>query len=322
MHRSPDNFASIPMIIPLIILLELGESRSLQLVYLLPVIWTSLLVSSYLIVWLLKNSIRSRTAVFLAFYMAEGAVATLVSTLAYLPSLPEKQALGIIILTVSIFVASYAIVRYSKTKAGKTVPSGTYSAELTERMQTVLGGDDKGIPSVYLSGFTDNRGKKIATVRKEKKIFLLDSLAKTLTRDESDALLAYSFFKYSHSEETRVVYLIATVFAFEADVFAYILMGGFPGPGIIILPIVGVLLLVEIIFSPIIIGFAALSQNGRSDRYAAKVTGNPGAVASMIYKVEGWDTPIPQLLGRSGRMVSWLLQRHRNRRLSYLAGKQ
>lgn len=91
MRRSPDNFASVPMIIPLIILLQVEASRSLQLIYLLPVIWSSLLVSSYLDVWLLRNSIKSRTALFLALYMFEGTLVTLVSTLIYLPYLLEKQ---------------------------------------------------------------------------------------------------------------------------------------------------------------------------------------------------------------------------------------
>ncbi len=322
MRRSPDNFASIPMSIPLIILIGVGESRLLQLIYLLPVIWSSLLVSSYLEVWLLRNSIKSRTTVFLALYLFEGTVATLVSTLVYLPSLLEKQVIGIVILTGSIFAASYAIAHYLKTKAGPTFPSGVYSAELTERIATMLESNDKGIPSVYLSQFTDFRRKKIAITLKERKIFLLDSLIETLSPDETDALLAYSFFKYSHGENTRIVYLIATVFAFEADIFAYILMGGFPNLGIIILPIVGVLLLIEIIFSPLIIGFMALNQNGSADRYAAKMTGNPGAVASLIRKLEGWDNPIPPLMGRFGRLISWLTQRNRNRRLSYLARKQ
>ncbi len=94
MRRSPDNFASVPMIIPLIILLQVEASRSLQLIYLLPVIWSSLLVSSYLDVWLLRNSIKSRTALFLALYLFEGTLVTLVSTLVYLPSLLEKQFPG------------------------------------------------------------------------------------------------------------------------------------------------------------------------------------------------------------------------------------
>ena len=151
---------------------------------------------------------------------------------------------------------------------------------------------------------------------------MLDSFTNTLSSHETDALLAHSFFKYYHGEDTRILYLIATVLTFEADIFAYILMGGFPSLGIIILPLVGALLLIEFIFSPLIIGYMALSQNGSADKYAAKIICNSGAVASLIGKLEGWDNPIPPLKGRIGRIVSWLIQRNRSRRLSYLARRQ
>ena len=138
MRRSPDNFASVPMIIPLIILLQVEASRSLQLIYLLPVIWSSLLVSSYLDVWLLKNSIKSRTALFLALYLFEGTLVTLVSTLVYLPSLLKKQFPGIMILTGTMLAVTYAMVRYLKTKTGTVHPNGDYSVELTERINKML----------------------------------------------------------------------------------------------------------------------------------------------------------------------------------------
>ncbi|MEM0155543.1 MAG: hypothetical protein QW597_02930 [Thermoplasmataceae archaeon] len=310
------------MSIPLLILVEIGSSKLLQIIYLLPIIWSSLLVSSYLVVWLLRYSIKSRAVVFLVLYLVEGSIATLVSTIAYLPSLLEKQILGIIILTALLYSASYSIIRFTKRKADNTVPGGVYSANLTEMVHRTLGRDDGNIPSVFLSELMVRPDRKIYTVRREKKIFLLDSFAKMLSPEEMKALLAYSIYKYFHNEDVKMIYLIATFFAFEADIFAYVMMGGFPNFGVIILPVVGILMFVEIIFSPVIVGIIAVNQKGSADRYAAKVTGDPAAVASLLHKLEGSDIQITSISGRSGKLLSWFIHRSRNRRLSNLSKKQ
>ncbi len=317
-NRGP-YFGSLPLSFPLLIYLTIGPSKQLALVYLLPLIWTTIPVSSFLFVWILRNHVTRKIGTFLAVYLFEASFATIVAVLAYLPSLLGREIIGISIATFLIYTGFLAVIVVSRTRENSVELHGNFNPELSDRLKKLLGEGYKNVPDVYtVSGIAKYPSRPTIMGKDKKRMYVDEDTFKGLNQEELDAILLHRFFK--GISRASVIYALfgVTIAAIEIDIFIYILVGGFPNLGIFVLPVVGVALLLEIMFMPLILLLPIFWADRRADRNTVSVTGNRQAQVSMINKVQGNGEITPLRHGRIYLLAFHILQREQKKRLSRL----
>ncbi len=314
------SFGSLPLMFPLIIFLFLAQQKALALIYLLLLIWAILPVSSYIFVKIFSFQLKKKVQAFLAVYLFEGALATSVSILAYIKSLEGREIVGIAIATVLIYLTFTVIVLYVRGLEMKINIKSTDDEGLSDRLKSILGTKYTDVPTVSLVPMGTPMVRNVRTITHGEKRIILEQVVKdVLNESEMDSLLLREYSKTLAHWELSFILLLPTVFAVEIDAFLYFYLGGSASLGIFILPVVGALLLLEIVFSPIILVMLSFRPTRASDRFVVKITGNPEALVSAIQKLDnlGASTKLDQ--GKSAGFFKKLIEREKNKRLATIS---
>lgn len=259
-------------------------SHLLSIVYLLPLVWSVLFLSTWEYVVLLNDYVKSRLATFLALYLSVGSVISLIFILQLISSFSEK----VILVLVFVTVIAYCIPVGITILAGKKeLQKEAFPDEvLSQRLKELVSGRHHAIPEVcIMPAPIAGKAPVYAEDVMGKRILITRQITEALSQEEMDAVLAHEYYLTKSHGSVKNLFLIFTPIIADADVFLYFMMGGLPSIGIIVVPISAVTLLFCIFLFPLIVlRFQHLPVRA-ADRFAIKTTGNSRVLLSAIEKI-------------------------------------
>ncbi|OWP57017.1 MAG: hypothetical protein B2I17_02275 [Thermoplasmatales archaeon B_DKE] len=274
---------------PAIVLAYFATSGLISIYYFIPIAWSVLILTTWLFLRSLIDYVGNFRNMFFAIYFPESAIFTLMAFLRQITSFNERAALVLSFITILAYLIPVGII----IKAGKQeMKKECFPDEtLTGRLRELTGKNHGVAPEVCIMPIP-NYGKShvITQEIKARRVLITRELIEMLSRDEMDSTLCYASYLAKSHGAVKSLFTFFTPYVALADVFFYLILGGFPGLGLILVPVTGVLLILGVVLFPILLPTLLVrftfSPVSAADRFAIRTTGNIDALLSALDKIQ------------------------------------
>ena len=274
--------------IPALVLAYMVNVVSLPLLYFIPIVWSVLILTTWLfLITMVGHATYLRNA-FFAIYFPEASLFTMIAFLPQIGSFNQQVMLVLSFVTILAYLIPIGIMLKSGTREMET--ESYIDEAMTARLRDLVGKNHKVIPEVHITP-APNYGKThlVSQDIRAKRILITKQLAETLTNDEMNAALCNAYYIVKSRCSVKTLFVFFTPLVALTDLFFYFIMGGSPALGVFLVPLIGALLVLSIILFPLlfIVLFAKLNHSYviMADRFVVKTTGSVASLLSALNKI-------------------------------------